>query len=74
MDLLWIVTGSSLIGAILNIYKNKYCFLIWTGTNATWAIVDYIKGIYPQSALFMVYTCLAVWGLIKWHREKKLSR
>jgi hypothetical protein len=62
----WIFTVLSLIGVVLNIYKNKYCFVIWTLTNGFWCIYDYHNGLYSQSLLFLIYFILAIWGLIKW--------
>jgi len=66
----WIITIFSLIGVVLNIYKNKYCFIIWAFTNFAWMIIDYIYGLYAQSALFLIYFILALWGLYKWKKEE----
>lgn len=62
----WVVTVFSVIGVILNIQKKRACFYIWAVTNASWAIVDALEGIYAQSCLFTVYFCLAIWGIKKW--------
>lgn len=62
----WIITILSIIGVILNINKNKWCFVIWTGTNFAWMVIDYNEGLYSQSSLFAVYFILALWGLWKW--------
>jgi len=67
----WILTILSLIGVVLNIKKRRECFYIWTLTNASWAIVDYTEGIYAQSFLFLIYTGLAVWGIIEWKTDSK---
>jgi nicotinamide riboside transporter PnuC len=66
----WFVTIASIIGTIANIYKKRWCFIIWLFTNSLWMIVDFYQGLYAQSFLFAVYVCLAVWGLIQWRREK----
>jgi nicotinamide riboside transporter PnuC len=60
------ITALSIIGVIANIYKKKWCFIIWLFTNASWCLYDFSKGLYSQSFLFFVYTLLAIWGLIKW--------
>jgi nicotinamide mononucleotide transporter len=65
----WIITFFSIIGVILNIYKNKYCFIIWAFTNLAWCIIDFYKGIYAQSVLFGVYFILALWGIYKWNEK-----
>lgn len=70
--LTWILTVFSIIGVILNTHQDRRCFYIWICTNSAWAAVDFYKGIYAQSAMFMLYLCLSVWGLYKW-RHKAVS-
>ncbi len=67
----WFLTILSIIGVILNIKKKQICFYIWTVTNVSWMTVDYIKGIYAQSFLFLIYTGLAIWGIIEWKKDIK---
>ena len=64
--LMWLVTGASLTGTILNIKKKRICFIIWLITNSIWCIYDFKIGAYPQSALFFIYVILAIWGIIEW--------
>lgn len=66
----WLLTVLSLIGVILNIRKNRACFYLWAGTNATWAIVDYQAGLFAQAALFGIYFILAIWGIWEWRHKK----
>ena len=66
-----LVTVFSIVGVVLNIYKKRSCFYIWTCTNATWCVVDFSREIYAQSFLFLVYTCLAIWGIVRWKGEKR---
>jgi nicotinamide riboside transporter PnuC len=65
----WALTALSIVGVVLNIYKNKWCFIIWAATNLAWMIVDYRYEIYSQAALQAVYFALAVLGLWKWKNE-----
>ena len=65
----WIFAIFSLIGVILNIYKKKICFVIWTFTNGFWCIYDFYNGLYSQSLLFFIYFILALFGLYKWRRK-----
>ncbi len=65
---MWIITVLSIIGVVLNIKKNKYCFIIWTITNGSWCIYDFIIGAYAQSFLFLIYFILAIWGIYEWKR------
>ena len=67
----WIVTIASIVGVILNIRKNKLCFLIWSITNFSWMVIDFYYKLYSQSALFAVYFILAIYGLWKWEKDEK---
>jgi hypothetical protein len=67
--LTWCLTFLSIIGVILNIYKIKWCFYIWSFTNFAWMIIDYQKDIKAQAALFLVYFLLALWGIFKWRKK-----
>lgn len=67
----WLITIASIIGTVANIYKKKWCFIVWIFTNALWCVIDFIMGMYAQSFLFFVYFLLAVWGIIQWSKEVK---
>jgi len=64
--MIWIITIISIIGVILNIYKNRYGFVLWMIANAFWCVIDFKQGIPAQSVLFVVYFFLALWGWITW--------
>ncbi len=66
---MWIVTVSSLVGTVANIYKLRWCFAVWVFTNAAWALYDIHKIAYPQAALQAVYFGLAIWGLWAWRKR-----
>ena len=68
---LWIVFVITIMGVVLNIKQNKWCFVLWAGTNFVWMIVDYQAGIFPQAAKYAVFFALAIWGLISWAKKKK---
>lgn len=67
----WGLSAISLIGVVLNIRKNKWCFPIWAITNISWAFVDLSFGLYSQSFLFFIYFGLAIWGIIEWGKHEK---
>lgn len=69
-NLMWIVTGASVIGTVLNIKKKQVCFVIWLCTNSLWCVYDFYLKAYAQSALFLVYMSLSIWGIIEWRRMK----
>lgn len=68
--LTWLLTILSVYGVVLNIQHNRKCFYVWTFTNASWAVVDFSVGLYAQGTLFVIYTGLAVWGILKWKERK----
>lgn len=67
----YILTGLALIGVVLNIKKKIACFYIWLFTNASWAVVDFYKDIPAQGFLFVIYTGLAVYGIVEWKKDAK---
>ena len=70
---MWIVTAASLVGVTANIYKRRWCFVVWMVTNAIWVVYDLHKDAVPQATLMAVYFVLAVWGYVRWtagDREK----
>ena len=63
-----LITIASIIGTIANIYKKRWCFIIWLFTNGFWCIYDLTIGAYSQAILFAIYFGLAIHGLIKWRK------
>ena len=61
-----IITIISLAGVILNVKKRPECFYLWAVANVAWAVIDFKAGLYAQSALFIVYFFLAIWGIYEW--------
>ena len=66
----WALTALSIIGTVMNIRKDRRCFVIWLFTNGAWAAYDLSIGAIAQAALFFVYFCLAIWGIVEWKKEK----
>lgn len=67
---MWVVTVTSIVGTVANIYKRRWCFGVWLVTNSLWTAYDVWLGAWAQAALMAVYTGLAVWGLIQWRRHE----
>jgi len=65
-----ILTILALTGVVLNIKKRIECFYIWLFTNASWAVVDFYRGIPMQGILFTIYTLLAVYGIYEWRKKE----
>jgi len=62
----WLVALVTLTGAILNVYRKRYCFVLWMFTNIYWLIHNYLIMEYAQSALAIVFLSLSIFGWIKW--------
>lgn len=62
----WVAALAALVGVWLNIRRHVACFWIWTATNATWAVVDYLHGIHAQATLQLIYLALAIYGIVSW--------
>ena len=67
--LTWLLTILSLIGVVLNTHQDRRCFYIWIVTNTSWAAIDFYKGIYAQTTMFILYLLLSIWGLYKWKHK-----
>ncbi len=62
----WLLAATSLVATVLNIRRIRWCFALWTVTNATWAAVDFAAGLPAQGTLMCIYAGLAVWGHLAW--------
>ena len=67
----WTTSALALIGVLLNIKKDRFCFFIWAMTNAIWTLVDFKKEIYAQAALQAIYFCLSVYGFVCWTPKER---
>ncbi len=67
----WVLAAISLLAVVFNVRKDRRCFVLWIGTNASWAAVDCWYGIWAQGLLQCLYGGLAVWGAWKWKETKK---
>ena len=65
-DLMWLVTGASLVGTVANIHWKRWCFAVWFVTNIIWTAYGWWSGAPAQAALGAAYVGLAVYGLYTW--------
>lgn len=61
MPLLAVILGA--VGAILSVFKNRWCFMVWLFPNAYWIWFNW-PGI--QSWVFIVMTASCVAGWLLW--------
>lgn len=62
----WITTALCLIGTVLNVKKNKWCFVLWLMGNILWLIIDIKNELISRAILDIVQGILALWGIIEW--------
>ena len=67
--LMWVVMFGALAGTLANIYKLRWCFILWGVTNTLWTIYNCWYGHWALAAQFGVYAGLAVWGWCQWGRK-----
>lgn len=70
----WSLAGVSIFGMVLNINKNKLCFVVFAFTNLAWLIYFLLIKEYAPSFLQFVFLLSSFWGLWKWHEEGKNER
>ena len=66
----WIFTILSITGAILNVRKNRWGFILWIVANCGWIWVNYIIGLYEQIPVWIVYTIISTYGFYDWSKKK----
>ncbi len=59
-------------GRWLNLKKNKYCFLIWTGCVAYWTYRNYQIGLISQTLFAAVSIGFNLYGFFKWRKQDGL--
>lgn len=69
----WIMSAIALFGTILNAERNIYGFWFWLVSNMYMTIRFTYIGEYPQALLFLIYTALAVRGIISWKNKEHKS-
>jgi len=67
----WIATTLGIIGAIANVYKKWWCFLLWTIANVAIISLNVYHGLWSQVFLFGVYAIISITGLVTWWRDKE---
>lgn len=60
----------NIVGCILNVKKNPFCFILWGITNFILIFHNYNIGEYGQAAMWIMYLCVSVWGFNKWMKDK----
>ncbi len=64
----WIALGFSLTGNIFINRKSVWGFYFWIASNILWIIYAVSAEVTAQIVLFVVYTALAVHGILSWRK------
>lgn len=73
LKLQWLAFLISIIGAYINIIKNKWGFIIWIVGNSIWIYLDLVNHLPAQALVFLIYSLLNVYGFYKWKKgERKI--
>ena len=67
----WIMSPVALAGTVLNAERNVYGFVFWLISNMYMTIRFTYIGEYAQAVLFLIYTILAVRGIIAWTKKER---
>lgn len=67
----WVMSAVALTGTIFNAERDVRGFLFWVISNMYMTIRFAYIGEYAQACLFLVYTVLAVRGIIAWTKKER---
>jgi len=63
----WILSGVGILGAVLNVRRNRMCFPVWCVGNIGWLILGILTPeMRPQILLWTTFIVLNVWGYREW--------
>lgn len=69
MEITWILTAASVLGAGMNAMGLRAGFVVWIGSNTGWVIANASRGLWPEAALFLAYLGFSVVGFFMWGRS-----
>lgn len=67
----WILTGLSMIGSVLNMVKLPAGQMVWVVSNIGWAVLFYLGGNHPATALFCFYLATSIIGVFWWRSSAR---
>lgn len=65
------VFAVALAGAILNVRRSRWCWPLWTVSNAASAVYLASRGLWTQGLLQALFVGLCVWGWRAWRTETR---
>lgn len=70
----WLMSAIALAGTVLNAERNVYGFVFWLVSNMYMTIRFFYIGEHAQALLFLVYTVLAIRGIISWTEKERRAK
>jgi nicotinamide mononucleotide transporter len=68
-----ITTALSIVATWMLARKKLEHWLVWVVVDTISIVMFVVKGLYPTTVLFFVYTVLAIYGYAEWQKELKTS-
>lgn len=65
----WVAALLALVGAVLNVYKTQWCFILWSVANTLFIALNVHHGLWSQAVLFTGYLIISIVGLVKWSQK-----
>jgi len=65
----YFVTLIAIIGIVLNIRKNRICFLAWMISNSYFCSLNFEQGNPAQAINFAVFLVFSIYGFFEWGRK-----
>lgn len=65
----WILSGMTILGAILNSFKNRWGFIVWIIANVGWILFNIVTGTYSQIPVWIAMTVISIFGFARWSKE-----
>lgn len=72
--LAYVMTGLTIAGTVGNAMRRRWCFYLWTISNAFWCVYNLTAGEHPQAVLYGFNMAMALYGLFRWDREERAER
>ena len=66
----WILSGLTILGAIMNTFKNRWGFIVWIIANLGWIVFNIITETYSQIPVWLAMTVISMYGFISWSKAK----
>lgn len=67
---IWIFVELSLLACILNVFKNKLCWIVWIIAGLGFGVNAAINGDTPMIILWLTYILLDAYGYSEWSRRE----